>query len=119
MDLSYSQNLEDYHLSLAFAGQATGTYIDVGAGHPIADNVSFWSMNVAGKALSSSRSLNLWRSTRGCVRATLRFVAWSDVIAAKWIFMWSNACTGSRRRWKALRKRQKPSASTIRPFACL
>ena len=42
MDLSYSQNLEDYHLSLAFAGQASGTYIDVGAGHPVADNVSFW-----------------------------------------------------------------------------
>jgi FkbM family methyltransferase len=42
MDLSYAQNLEDYHLSLAFAGQPTGTYIDVGAGHPIADNVSFW-----------------------------------------------------------------------------
>src|ERR1700749_3459556 len=42
MELSYSQNLEDYHLSLAFAGQATGSYIDVGAGHPIADNVSFW-----------------------------------------------------------------------------
>ena len=42
MELSYSQNLEDYHLSLAFAGQATGTYIDVGAGHPVADNVSFW-----------------------------------------------------------------------------
>jgi FkbM family methyltransferase len=42
MELSYSQNLEDYHLSLAFAGQATGSYIDIGAGHPIADNVSFW-----------------------------------------------------------------------------
>jgi len=42
MELSYSQNLEDYHLWLAFAGQPTGTYIDVGAGHPIADNVSFW-----------------------------------------------------------------------------
>src|SRR5438477_6575098 len=42
MELSYSKNLEDYHLSLAFAGQTTGTYIDVGAGHPIADNVSFW-----------------------------------------------------------------------------
>src|SRR5690242_3288672 len=41
MELSYSQNLEDYHLWLAFAGQTTGTYIDVGAGHPIADNVSF------------------------------------------------------------------------------
>ena len=42
MELSYTQNLEDYHLSLAFSGQQTGTYIDVGAGHPVADNVSFW-----------------------------------------------------------------------------
>ena len=42
MELSYTQNLEDYHLSLAFAGQASGSYIDVGAGHPVADNVSFW-----------------------------------------------------------------------------
>ncbi len=42
MELSYTQNLEDYHLSLAFAGQPTGTYVDVGAGHPVADNVSFW-----------------------------------------------------------------------------
>ncbi|WP_406856349.1 FkbM family methyltransferase [Alsobacter sp. KACC 23698] len=40
MLLSYTQNLEDYHLSLAFAGQATGFYIDVGAGHPVADNVT-------------------------------------------------------------------------------
>jgi FkbM family methyltransferase len=42
MNLSYTQNMEDYHLSLAFAGQATGSYIDIGAGHPVADNVSFW-----------------------------------------------------------------------------
>jgi FkbM family methyltransferase len=42
MELSYTQNLEDYHLSLAFAGRKSGTYIDVGAGHPVADNVSFW-----------------------------------------------------------------------------
>lgn len=42
MDLSYTQNLEDYHVSLAFAGRATGTYVDIGAGHPVADNVSFW-----------------------------------------------------------------------------
>ena len=42
MDLSYTQNMEDYHLSLAFAGQASGTYVDVGGGHPVADNVSFW-----------------------------------------------------------------------------
>jgi FkbM family methyltransferase len=42
MELSYTQNLEDYHLSLAFSGQATGRYLDIGAGHPVADNVSFW-----------------------------------------------------------------------------
>ena len=42
MDLSYSQNMEDYHLWLAFEGQRTGSYIDIGAGHPIADNVSFF-----------------------------------------------------------------------------
>ena len=42
MQLSYAQNLEDYHLDLVFAGQADGTYVDVGGGHPVADNVSFW-----------------------------------------------------------------------------
>ncbi|HEX5957640.1 MAG TPA: FkbM family methyltransferase [Hyphomicrobiaceae bacterium] len=42
MPLSYAQNLEDFHLSLAFAGQTHGFYIDVGAGHPVADNVTFW-----------------------------------------------------------------------------
>jgi FkbM family methyltransferase len=42
MQLSYAQNLEDYHLELMFAGQDAGTYIDVGGGHPVADNVSFW-----------------------------------------------------------------------------
>lgn len=42
MHLSYAQNLEDYHLELVFAGQDTGTYVDVGGGHPVADNVSFW-----------------------------------------------------------------------------
>src|SRR5215213_127086 len=41
MDLSYAQNLEDYHLAQVFAGQERGFYIDVGAGHPVADNVSF------------------------------------------------------------------------------
>ena len=42
MDLSYAQNLEDYHLARVFADQPTGFYIDAGAGHPVADNVSFW-----------------------------------------------------------------------------
>ena len=42
MPLSYTQNMEDYHLALAFAGQEQGFYIDVGAGHPVADNVSLW-----------------------------------------------------------------------------
>jgi FkbM family methyltransferase len=42
MQLSYAQNLEDYHLDLVFAGQDAGIYVDVGGGHPVADNVSFW-----------------------------------------------------------------------------
>ena len=42
MQLSYAQNLEDYHLDLVFGDQADGTYVDVGGGHPVADNVSFW-----------------------------------------------------------------------------
>ncbi len=42
MRLSYAQNLEDYHLDLVLGGQLDGTYVDVGGGHPVADNVSFW-----------------------------------------------------------------------------
>ena len=42
MDLSYAQHLEDYHLASVFAEQGEGFYIDVGAGHPVADNVSCW-----------------------------------------------------------------------------
>jgi FkbM family methyltransferase len=42
LDLSYTQNMEDTHLWLAFGGKRTGTYVDIGAGHPIADNVSFF-----------------------------------------------------------------------------
>ena len=71
MDLSYTQNLEDYHLSLAFAGQPTGFYIDVGGGHPIADNVSMWFYERGcGSASSSSRRLRLQRFIHACARAT-------------------------------------------------
>lgn len=42
MKLSYAQNLEDFHLAHVFAGQMSGTYVDVGGGHPVADNVSFY-----------------------------------------------------------------------------
>jgi FkbM family methyltransferase len=42
MELTYTQNLEDYHLWQALGPKSDGFYIDVGAGHPIADNVSFW-----------------------------------------------------------------------------
>lgn len=40
-NLSYAQRYEDIHLLRCFADQATGTYIDIGAGHPVYDNVSF------------------------------------------------------------------------------
>src|SRR5829696_7633365 len=42
MKLSYAQRLEDYHLATAFGGQQSGFYVDIGAGHPVADNVSYW-----------------------------------------------------------------------------
>ncbi len=42
MQLSYAQNLEDYHLDLVFADTPRGTYVDVGGGHPVADNVTFY-----------------------------------------------------------------------------
>jgi FkbM family methyltransferase len=40
--ISYAQNLEDFHLWLALGNEADGFYVDVGGGHPIADNVSLW-----------------------------------------------------------------------------
>lgn len=42
MQLSYAQNLEDYTLNLVFPDVASGTYVDVGGGHPVADNVTFY-----------------------------------------------------------------------------
>ncbi len=42
MQLSYAQNMEDYVLDMVFHDVAQGTYIDVGGGHPVADNVSFY-----------------------------------------------------------------------------
>lgn len=39
--VSYAQRFEDVHLSRCFGDRADGFYIDVGAGHPVYDNVSF------------------------------------------------------------------------------
>jgi FkbM family methyltransferase len=39
--ISYAQRYEDIHLLRVFGEQANGFYIDVGAGHPVYDNVSF------------------------------------------------------------------------------
>jgi FkbM family methyltransferase len=39
--LSYAQRFEDFHLWRCFGDIANGFYIDVGAGHPVYDNVSF------------------------------------------------------------------------------
>lgn len=41
MFLSYAQRLEDHHLLAAFEGEGPGFYVDVGAGHPVADNATF------------------------------------------------------------------------------
>lgn len=42
MDVSYAQNLEDYVLWRALGERRDGFYVDVGGGHPVADNVSCW-----------------------------------------------------------------------------
>src|SRR5215208_7055622 len=39
--ISYAQRYEDMHLLRAFGQQPSGFYIDIGAGHPVYDNVSF------------------------------------------------------------------------------
>ena len=39
--ISYAQRYEDIHLLRAFGDQPDGFYIDIGAGHPVYDNVSF------------------------------------------------------------------------------
>jgi FkbM family methyltransferase len=39
--ISYAQRYEDMRLLCCFEGQATGFYIDIGAGHPVYDNMSF------------------------------------------------------------------------------
>lgn len=41
MRLSYAQCLEDFHLDQVLADRKKGFYVDVGGGHPVADNVSF------------------------------------------------------------------------------
>lgn len=39
--LSYAQRFEDFHLWRCFDGKTNGFYIDIGAGNPVYDNVSF------------------------------------------------------------------------------
>ncbi|MGB9366425.1 MAG: FkbM family methyltransferase [Xanthobacteraceae bacterium] len=39
--LAYAQRFEDFHLWRALGDIANGFYVDVGAGHPVYDNVSF------------------------------------------------------------------------------
>lgn len=39
--LSYAQRFEDFHLWRCLGDQPAGFYVDIGAGHPVYDNVSF------------------------------------------------------------------------------
>ncbi|MCA0399666.1 MAG: FkbM family methyltransferase [Proteobacteria bacterium] len=41
MNLSYAQRLEDFHLDLVLGERRDAFYVDIGGGHPVADNVSF------------------------------------------------------------------------------
>src|ERR1700687_6331764 len=39
--ISYAQRYEDMHLLRCFGAQPDGFYVDIGAGHPVYDNVSY------------------------------------------------------------------------------
>lgn len=41
MRISYAQCLEDFHLDRVLGARQNGFYVDIGGGHPVADNVSF------------------------------------------------------------------------------
>lgn len=77
MELSYTQNMEDYHLSLAFAGERSGHYIDIGGGHPVADNVSLWFYERGWRGIvvePQQNLVDLYRHVRPrdtCVRALI------------------------------------------------
>lgn len=64
MPLSYTQNMEDYHLWLALGGKPAGFYIDVGAGHPVADNVSLWFYERGWKGIVAEPQADLARLYR-------------------------------------------------------
>jgi FkbM family methyltransferase len=59
MQLSYAQNLEDHHLALLFDDVTDGVYVDVGGGHPVADNVSFYFYLKGWRGLVIEPQLNL------------------------------------------------------------
>src|SRR5215213_5275119 len=40
--ISYAQRFEDLYLAQCFEGHSAGFYIDVGAGHPVHDNASYY-----------------------------------------------------------------------------
>jgi FkbM family methyltransferase len=40
--ISYAQRFEDLYLAQCFEGRSAGFYIDVGAGHPVHDNASYY-----------------------------------------------------------------------------
>jgi len=115
--LSYAQNLEDYHLSLAFAGAPAGTYIDIGGGHPVAGSVSFWFYERGWQGIVVEPQSELAALYKRVRRRDLVTAAWLGGRAARPIFIWSIVCTGSRRRAKTWRKQSGRTTSTIGRFA--
>ena len=114
MELSYTQNLEDYHLSLAFAGQQTGTYIDIGGGHPIADNVSFWFYERGWHGIvvePQPQLAGLYERLRP--RDEIVAGHWSGATTARSISMSSTACMDFRPRSRSMPGKRAPMAPTI------
>ena len=96
MDLSYAQNLEDYVLWQALGGKPPGVYIDVGGGHPVADNVSCWFYLAGWRGIVVEPQENLARMYVHVRPRMPSSAAWRARFRAKLNFTSSTACMACR-----------------------
>ena len=95
-NISYAQRHEDTHLLRAFGAQASGFYIDVGAGHPVYDNVSF------------AFYLRGWNGI------TVEFNRWRGKTLARRPIIWSKIFTVYRPRSKTTPAPRRANSASVR-----
>ena len=92
--LSYAQRFEDFHLWRCFGDRSDGFYIDIGAGHPVYDNVSFAFYLAGWRGITVEPNPALAGSPARCGRATASSRRWSAPTRAKRPSIWSSEFHG-------------------------